>query len=177
MTIKGFITNLGKYNEGELIGKWIEFPIDEDDLNEVFKEIGLNHYDDDMNDVDTGYEEYIFTDYECGFDHNFGAHESVEHLNDVAEQLADWDEDTFNAACEYDGLNSVIDSDPNDWILRPDVTDSYDLGRLYAVEYEYVDFGNNELLERYFDFESYGDDLSIELSGMFTEYGWIERID
>ena len=30
--IKGFITNLGKYNEGELIGEWIDFPIDEDAL-------------------------------------------------------------------------------------------------------------------------------------------------
>ena len=26
---KAFITNLGKYNEGELVGEWVEFPIDE----------------------------------------------------------------------------------------------------------------------------------------------------
>lgn len=30
--IEGFITNLGKYNEGELVGGWIEFPIDNDEL-------------------------------------------------------------------------------------------------------------------------------------------------
>ena len=35
MTIKGFITNFGKYVEGELIGKWIEFPIYDDELQEV----------------------------------------------------------------------------------------------------------------------------------------------
>lgn len=29
---KAFITNLGKYNEGELVGKWVSFPIDEDDF-------------------------------------------------------------------------------------------------------------------------------------------------
>ena len=27
---RGYITNLGKYNEGELIGKWITFPITKD---------------------------------------------------------------------------------------------------------------------------------------------------
>ena len=26
---KAFVTNLGKYNEGELVGEWVEFPIDE----------------------------------------------------------------------------------------------------------------------------------------------------
>lgn len=176
MTIKGFITNLRKWNDGELVGKWIEFPIDEDNFQDVLKEIGCNYYDENGEEVATGYEEYFFTDYECDFDHSFGAYESIERLNYVAEQLADWDEDTFNAAVEYDGLNSVIDSDPNDWSLRPDVKDNYDLGRLYAVEYGYVDFGNNDWIERYFDYESYGSDLAYELNGIFTDYGWIERI-
>ena len=30
--LKAFVTNLGKYNEGDLVGKWVEFPIDEDDF-------------------------------------------------------------------------------------------------------------------------------------------------
>ena len=33
--MRGFITNLGKYNEGYLIGKWIDFPISEEELKEV----------------------------------------------------------------------------------------------------------------------------------------------
>ena len=178
MTIKGFITNLGKYNEGELIGKWIEFPIDEDDLNEVFKEIGLSYYDDEMNDIETGYEEYFFSDWDCDFECNLGEYEDVDSVNELAERLLEWEneDDKFAAACEYDGVNSVLNSDPTDWLLRPDVKDNYDLGHLYAVEYDCVDFSNNELLARYFDFESYGRDLSIELPGMFTNYGWIERI-
>lgn len=177
MIIKGFITNLRKWNDGELVGKWVEFPIDDDNFQDVLKEIGCNYYDENGEEVDTGCEEYIFTDYECDFDHDFGAYESVDRLNYVAEQLAEWDEDTFNAACEYDGFNSVIDSDPNDWILRPDVKDNYDLGRLYAVEYDCIDFSGNDLLERYFDFEGYGRDLAYELPGIFTDYGWIERMD
>ena len=30
--LKAFITNLGKYNEGYLIGEWIEFPISKDTI-------------------------------------------------------------------------------------------------------------------------------------------------
>lgn len=39
--LKGFITNLGKYNEGELVGKWISFPIDEDELEDVLECVSL----------------------------------------------------------------------------------------------------------------------------------------
>lgn len=41
MLVRVFLTNLGKYNEGELVGKWVD--IDEnstmDDFEEDFKEI------------------------------------------------------------------------------------------------------------------------------------------
>lgn len=40
--LNGYITNLGKYNEGKLVGKWIEFPITEEELEEVFEEIGID---------------------------------------------------------------------------------------------------------------------------------------
>jgi hypothetical protein len=36
-----YIANLGKYNEGELVGAWFSFPIDEEDVAE---RIGLNSY-------------------------------------------------------------------------------------------------------------------------------------
>ena len=38
-----YIANLGKYNEGELVGDWFSFPIDEEDVAE---RIGLNSYYD-----------------------------------------------------------------------------------------------------------------------------------
>ena len=39
---RGYITNLGKYNEGELIGKWITFPITKKELDKALREIGVN---------------------------------------------------------------------------------------------------------------------------------------
>lgn len=60
-TLSGYITNLGKYNEGELVGKWIELPIDEDEFEEELKEIGIGE-EDEFGQV---YEEYFWTDWEC----------------------------------------------------------------------------------------------------------------
>ena len=48
--MKIFVTNLGRYNEGYLVGKWVKLPVSEDKLNEVLKEIGINEY----------YEEYRY---------------------------------------------------------------------------------------------------------------------
>jgi len=42
-----YIANLGKYNEGYLVGAWFTFPIDEEDVKE---KIGLNEQ----------YEEYTY---------------------------------------------------------------------------------------------------------------------
>lgn len=50
-----FITNLGKYNEGYLIGEWVKFPVTNEELQAVFQRIGINRR----------YEEWFITDYEC----------------------------------------------------------------------------------------------------------------
>lgn len=51
---KIFLTNLGKYNEGLLIGKWVELPCD--NLEEELEAIGVGK---------VPYEEYFITDYEA----------------------------------------------------------------------------------------------------------------
>ena len=55
-----FITNLGKYNEGELVGEWVKFPTTAEELKEVFKRIGIGQKDDFGNP----YEEWFITDYD-----------------------------------------------------------------------------------------------------------------
>lgn len=49
-----YIANLGKYNEGELVGAWFTPPVDYDEMAE---RIGLNG----------NYEEYAIHDYELPF--------------------------------------------------------------------------------------------------------------
>ena len=38
-----FITNLGKYNEGYLIGEWVKFPVTNEELQAVFQREEQEH--------------------------------------------------------------------------------------------------------------------------------------
>ena len=58
---EAFVTNLGKYNEGELVGEWVKFPTTEEEMKKVFERIGIGSTDE-FGHV---YEEWFITDYEC----------------------------------------------------------------------------------------------------------------
>ena len=175
MTIKGFITNLGKYNEGELIGKWIEFPISDDDLQDVLKSIGCCYYDEDCEYIDTGYEEFFFTDWETDFNNDFGEYESIDDINEIAETLEEWDEDLFAAACEIWSINEVLDSSPDDYYLHTDIETDYDLGYYWVEEAGVYDTSALGALSNYIDYENFGRDIRLDGNGGFTSHGWIER--
>lgn len=99
--LNGYITNLGKYNEGELVGKWIEFPITEEELEEVFEEIGINEE----------YEEFFFTDWESDFSWSLGEYENIEDMNELAEALNGADGDIIGAIMDVTGagLREALD--------------------------------------------------------------------
>ena len=52
-----FITNLGKYNEGSLVGEWVKFPTTAEELQKVFERIGIGSKDD----FGQPYEEWFIT--------------------------------------------------------------------------------------------------------------------
>ena len=72
--MKVYIANLGKYNEGELVGAWFTPPIDIEEVKEV---IGLNGE----------YEEYAIHDYELPFE--IGEYESIEEINRLCEMVSE----------------------------------------------------------------------------------------
>lgn len=75
-----YVTNLGKYNEGELIGEWVDLPIDNDELLEVYRRIGIN----------TEYEEIFLSDYESeieGITRYISEYTPIEELNALASEL------------------------------------------------------------------------------------------
>ena len=84
-----FVTNLGKYNEGELIGEWVELPVSEEDLKKVFQRIGISNEPGENGNY---YEEYFITDYECDF-YRVGEYESIDTLNEMAEKMEELDEE------------------------------------------------------------------------------------
>lgn len=169
-----YVTNLGKYNEGMLIGKWVDFPTTPEIMKEVFTEIGINEE----------YEEYFITDYEsnvAGLTDNLGEYENVSLLNYLANKVQEevYDLQMFESILELgehtrsaEELINLLDNLDNFYFM-PDVEDDSDLG--YAWVYN-MGIYDNELkmmgtLADYIDFEAYGRDIRLENSGVFTEAG------
>ena len=74
---EAFITNLGKYNEGELVGEWVKFPTTSEELQKVFERIGIGSKDEFGNP----YEEWFISDYDCyvsGLYDKLGEYESLD---------------------------------------------------------------------------------------------------
>lgn len=101
MNIKVFVSNLAKYNDGQLNGQWTTLPVDNVNTDILDKlELGGNSKD--------GYrDEWFISDYEAPFE--IGEHDNLYKLNELAESLNDYDsiedvyweiEDKEAAACE-----------------------------------------------------------------------------
>ena len=43
--LAAYVTNLGKYNEGYLVGEWVKFPVTPDEMQDVFRRIGIGGKD------------------------------------------------------------------------------------------------------------------------------------
>lgn len=159
ITINGFITNLGKYNEGELIGKWVSFPISEDELAEVFEDIGINEQ----------YEEYFFTDWDGDIDlyEIFGEYVNVKEVNELAERLEEVD--------DINKLKAILEAETSDINEALDMMDSAELYADMTLEelaYELVEecYDLPEFAKTYFDYSTFARDLDFD-GYTETEYG------
>lgn len=169
--LKIYLTNLGKYNEGYLIGEWVTLPVDDDELEEVKKRIGIS---DEPDENGCYYEEMFITDYEADIDGlEVGEYSSIETLNEIAEQLEDLDDYQAEIveAMMSEGytLSEAIDK-MDDCIMFTDCEDMEDVARAYAEETGLLD-SIPEHLQSYFDFEAYGRDMSFEGHFVFTRNG------
>lgn len=153
-----FLTNLGKYNEGELVGEWVELPVD--DFQPILDRIGINDE----------YEEWFITDYEAPFEIN--EYDNIEELNDIAREIQDFDStqlEVLNAYKEHgydmrDAIDKVID---NDYIYLEGDTEE-DLAYSYIdMAGSFEDAVSKEDKQYYFDYEAYGRDLV--LGGDYSE--------
>ena len=174
-----FITNLGKYNEGELVGEWVKFPTTAEELKEVFKRIGIGQRDD----FGQPYEEWFITDYDCyvdGLYSKLGEYENLDELNYLASKLDEMDQGEyaqFQAGMEMGdhcgSLQEIINLTENldCYEVYPDIHDYDDLGRYYIEELDVMQVP--EHLQNYIDYEAYGRDVALEESGTFTDQGYV----
>ena len=174
-----FITNLGKYNEGELVGEWVKFPTTAEEMKEVFKRIGIGQRDD----FGQPYEEWFITDYDCyvdGLYDKLGEYESLDELNYLASKLDEMSESEyaqFQAGMEMGdhcgSLQEIINLTENldCYEVYPDIEDYDDLGRYYIEELEVMQVP--EHLQNYIDYEAYGRDVAMDENGSFTDQGYV----
>ena len=174
-----FITNLGKYNEGELVGEWVKFPTTAEELKEVFKRIGIGQRDD----FGQPYEEWFITDYDCyvdGLYSKLGEYENLDELNYLASKLDEMSESEyaqFQAGMEMGdhcgSLQEIINLTENldCYEVYPNIEDYDDLGRYYIEELDVMQVP--EHLQNYIDYEAYGRDVALEESGTFTDQGYV----
>ena len=176
---EAFITNLGKYNEGELVGEWVKFPTTSEELQKVFERIGIGSKDDFGNP----YEEWFISDYDCyvdGLYEKLGEYENLDELNYLAsklDELDDHDYNHFQAAMQisdYTGsIKDVINLIDNldKYEIYPGVENNADLGRYYIEELGMMEVP--DYLADYIDYEAYGRDVAINEMGQFTDYGYV----
>ena len=174
-----FITNLGKYNEGELVGEWVKFPTTAEEMKEVFKRIGIGQKDDFGNP----YEEWFITDYDCyvdGLYDKLGEYESLDELNYLAsklEEMSDSEYAQFQAGMEMGdhcgSLQEIINLTENldCYEIYPNIEDYDDLGRYYIEELDAMQVP--EHLQNYIDYEAYGRDVAMDENGSFTDQGYV----
>ena len=153
--IKGFITNREKYNEGVLIGKWIDFPITEEEFWDVLAEIGITEGDQDV----------FFSDWETEIDLDLSENENFEDVSYLAEQLEE-----IKQNGELEKLEAIIEATGYDTYKAIDYMDDavfYPGYDLVEVAEELVNdcygFRNvDEIFFRYFDYEAFARDLEFD---------------
>ncbi len=170
ISIRGYIACLGLWNEGIDRGRWIDFPIDSNDFNEVLSSIGCNAEN----------EEYFFPDWEAPV--KLGEYESYDRVNDIAERLADLDEDAdIIEAILYEyshdieaGLTILED---RDYTFYPNCDDMSDVAHILIDDMYGRSYSRTQDIDRllqYFDYEAYGRDLSIEGYYIVAAGGYIQ---
>lgn len=145
--MKAYVTNLAKYTEGQLVGKWLEFPIDEDDFIKELESIGVSED-----------EEWFITDYDSEKGKPYealGEYPSIDNLNEFAELEED---EEFNALMEvvsYQEAKDIYENESYTYYAGMTLSD---------VAYWIVDecYDLPEIAKRYFDYKAFARDLGFD---------------
>ena len=171
---EAYITNLGKYAEGQLVGETLKFPATTEEVQSLLKNIGVDG---------VRYEEFFITAFDgdvMGLYDYLTEYENLDELNHLAHLISELDSDeieTLEAVLNKgDHTSSVADiinlvHNLDCYELHPGVTDDETLGRIYVEDMELLDVPDNVL--PYFDFEAYGRDMRINEGGHFAPGGYV----
>lgn len=168
---EAYITNLGKYNEGELVGETLEFPTSPQEVQALLKHIGVDGI---------RYEEFFITSFDgdvLGLYDYLGEYENLDELNHLACLLSELDqgelekfEAVLHTGAHTSSVADIINLTQNldCFEFYPDIENEEDLGRYWAE-----DLPIPEELKDYFDYKAYGRDISINEGGHMAPGGYV----
>ena len=164
--ISVWVGNLGKYNEGELVGEWFSMPCADfdEEWEELMEAIGIDG---------KRYEEVFCADWECDIPGlKYSEYPDYVALDTIAQEwdsMHDWERDAIGVRMELCGEDF-------DEALRnmDDVCIHYGCANMADVAERYVDeCGLLESMPRelrwYFDYEAYGRDMAIDGTFGYSE--------
>lgn len=168
-----WIGNLGKYNEGELVGEWLKLPVSKQELDTFLREkVGLQltqaEVDKALEEEGVCYEEYMINDYETDLPIKISEYENLDNLNllaTIAENVNDMD--AINAYVDSQGemtleeLANLMEQEDDIAYFRFS-NDSFSMSAEEKMGYEMADATGllstlqKLQIEEFFDFEGYG---------------------
>lgn len=170
MSTRLFLGNLGMYNEGRLVGKWIDLPITDEQLKKVYAEILVGYFDDE-GEYHAGYEcggclyeEVMIMDYESDIIGEIDSYDTVRSLSDIIERYEDLDEHdqkAVDAYCEIvnDDLDEALNELPKiafyeGWTFEEMARED--------INSRVSSLADISFFEDYFDYVAYADTLKNE---------------
>lgn len=161
-----FITNLGKYTEGKLVGKWLDLPCN--NINKELESIYIK--------VNSQYEEAFISDYENNWNYEVGEYENIHRLNELSEKLEEIEEEgnkewllaycsalgenlqdaienqKYQDSCFYKNEKTIEVTRElfNEWL---DTIEDKELKQTIQWHFDYEEYAQEKLMDRYYDTE------------------------
>ena len=171
-----WVANLGKYNEGDLVGEWWDLEEVEDfdlEFEELRSRIGLS---DEPDERGVYYEEYAVFDWECDLPGvEYTQYPNLEEWWEMAREwagLLDYEQTyakIFDEACGgdfrecVDGIEKVI--------CHPGCDDMSDVAKYYvSLDFECYGLDSDKFrwIQNYFDYKAYG--KMLEMDNFFVQH-------
>lgn len=164
--LKIYVTNLSKYNEGALVGEWVNLLCE--GLEEVLDKISNN-----------GKDELFISDYETDISNlKISEYDDILQLNEIAEEIDNLSDDEVIALQayleQYNDIEQALEE-----VRQGNYRIYYDCDNMEDVAYQVVNDcglldGVPEEVKRYFDYEAYGRDIDIERTFIQVDNNIIE---
>lgn len=164
-----YIGTYHKYNSGSLAGEWVELP--KDNIDEVLNKIAKMPPCEDSDQC-----EFMIQDFETDLNFRIEESDNIKELNELAEKSQDWSTSQKEAFGHFVDMGETWEdaaqkvNDYDFYYIEADTDE--ELAENYIDEIGGLNCLDRETLERYFDFERFGRDLSFDFTK--TDNGYIQ---